>query len=91
MADKGYTKMKLLYIKNFLERNSDEDHPVSVDEISDMLENKGISCERKSIYSDVKTLKESGVDIISAIFVCFLCSFGTLSCYCMRMRKFYCV
>jgi predicted DNA-binding transcriptional regulator YafY len=65
MADKGYTKMKLLYIKNFLERNSDEDHPVSVDEISDMLENKGISCERKSIYSDVKTLKESGVDIIS--------------------------
>lgn len=65
MADKGYTKMKLLYIKNYLERNSDEDHPVSVDEISDMLENKGISCERKSIYSDVKTLKESGVDIIS--------------------------
>ena len=65
MADKGYTKMKLLYIKNFLERNSDEDHPVSVDEISDMLENKGITCERKSIYSDVKTLKESGVDIIS--------------------------
>lgn len=65
MADKGYTKMKLLYIKNFLEKNSDEDHPVSVDEISDMLENKGISCERKSIYSDVKTLKESGVDIIS--------------------------
>lgn len=65
MADKGYTKMKLLYIKNFLERYSDEDHPVSVDEISDMLESKGITCERKSIYSDVKTLKESGVDIIS--------------------------
>lgn len=65
MADKGYTKMKLLYIKNFLERNSDEEHPVSVDEISDMLESKGITCERKSIYSDVKTLKESGVDIIS--------------------------
>ena len=65
MADKGYTKMKLLYIKSFLEENSDEEHPVSVDEISDMLENKGIYCERKSIYSDVKTLKEYGVDIIS--------------------------
>lgn len=65
MADRGYTKMKLLYIKSFLEENSDEEHPVSVDEISDMLENKGITCERKSIYSDVRTLKESGVDIIS--------------------------
>ena len=65
MADKGYTKMKLLYIKSYLEQYSDEDHPVSVDEISDMLENKGICCERKSIYSDVKTLKEAGMDIIS--------------------------
>ena len=41
MADRGYTKMKLLYIKSFLEENSDEEHPISVDEISDMLENKG--------------------------------------------------
>lgn len=65
MSDKGYTKMKLLYIKEFLEENSDEEHPVSVDEISDMLYSKGISCERKSIYSDVKTLKEAGTDIIS--------------------------
>jgi hypothetical protein len=62
MADKGYTKMKLLYIKDFLEKNSDEDHPVSVEDISDMLLSKDIECERKSIYSDVKTLKESGMD-----------------------------
>ncbi len=65
MADKGYTKMKLLYIKEFLEKNSDEDHPVSADDINDMLLSKGIECERKSIYSDVKTLKEYGMDILS--------------------------
>ncbi len=65
MADKGYTKMKLLYIKEFLEKNSDEDHPVSVDDINDMLLSKDITCERKSIYSDVKTLKEYGMDILS--------------------------
>ncbi|MGN0487375.1 MAG: helix-turn-helix transcriptional regulator [Acutalibacteraceae bacterium] len=65
MADRGYTKMKLLYIKEYLEKASDEDNPVSVDDIADMLEDKGISCERKSIYSDVKTLKEYGMDIIS--------------------------
>ena len=65
MADKGYTKMKLLYIKEFLEKNSDEDHPVSVDDINAMLLSKDITCERKSIYSDVKTLKEYGMDILS--------------------------
>lgn len=65
MKDKGYTKLKLLYIKDYLEKNSDEDHPVSVEKISEMLEEKGIVCERKSIYSDVKTLKEYGIDIAS--------------------------
>lgn len=65
MADRGYTKMKLLYIKEFLEKNSDEEHPVSVEDINEMLLAKGIECERKSIYSDVKTLKESGMDILS--------------------------
>lgn len=65
MADKGYTKMKLLFIKEFIEKNSDEDHPVSVEDINDMLIAKGIECERKSIYADVKALKEYGMDIIS--------------------------
>lgn len=65
MADKGYTKVKLLYILDFLLKNSDEEHPVTVDEISDMLKEKGIECERKSIYSDVQNLTKYGIDIIS--------------------------
>ncbi len=65
MADKGYTKLKLLYIKDHLESKSDEDHPVSVEELMEMLRSKGIECERKSIYSDIKTLKEYGVDVDS--------------------------
>lgn len=65
MKDKGYTKLKLLYIKDYLEKNSDEEHPVSVEMLMDMLEEKEITCERKSVYSDVKALKEYGVDIAS--------------------------
>ncbi len=63
MADKKYTKLKLLYIKDYLERKSDEDNPVSVDELIEMLEQKGIKCERKSIYSDIDTLKHFDVDV----------------------------
>ncbi len=65
MSDKGYTKLKLLYILDYLMQNSDEEHPVTVEEISEMLFEKGIECERKSIYSDVQNLKSYGVDIIT--------------------------
>ncbi len=63
MAKKGQTKLKLLYIKDFLEKYSDENHPVSAEVLQGMLERNGIECERKSIYSDVQTLKEYGMEI----------------------------
>lgn len=64
MAEKTKkTKLKLLYIKDYLERYSDENNPVSADELHDMLKEKGIECERKSIYSDVQSLRDYGIDI----------------------------
>ena len=46
MAEKGYTKLKLLYIKQYLEKYSDEDNLVKADELIEMLAEKGITCER---------------------------------------------
>lgn len=63
MAKKGSTKLKLLYIKDYLERFSDEDHPVSAENLQEMLEKNGIECERKSIYSDVQALRDYGMEI----------------------------
>lgn len=63
MAKRGKTKLKLLYIKDYLEKYSDEDHPISAEVLHDMLEKNGIECERKSIYSDVQTLREYGLEI----------------------------
>lgn len=63
MAEKGYTKLKLLYIKQYLEKYSDEDNLVKADELIEMLADKGIVCERKSIYADISALKSYGVDI----------------------------
>ncbi len=65
MADKGRTKLKMLYIKEYLQKYSDEDTPVDVEELIEYLLEKDIECERKSVYSDVKTLKEYGMDISS--------------------------
>ena len=59
-------KLKILYILDYLQKNSHEDHPVRASELIAMLENQhGIFCERKTIYSDIAALQEYGVDIIS--------------------------
>lgn len=58
-------KLKILYIMDYLNQNSSEDHPVQAAELIDMLDRRyDISCERKTIYSDIAALQEYGMDII---------------------------
>ena len=59
-------KLKILYILDYLERNSREDHLVRANEIIAWLDREhNISCDRKTIYSDVAALQDYGVDIVS--------------------------
>ena len=58
-------KLKILYILDYLERNSHENHYVNAAELIRMLQNHGISCDRKTVYSDVAALQDYGVDIVS--------------------------
>ncbi len=64
MARNPDQKLKLLYVKEFLENYSDEDNPVSTLEIINYLDSKGIKAERKSIYDDINCLTNFGMDII---------------------------
>lgn len=59
------SKLKTLLIYQFLEKYSDEDHHLSTSDLIDMLAEKGIKCERKSIYADIEALKEVGFDIVT--------------------------
>ncbi len=60
-------KLKIFYILDYLQRNSHEEHPVRAGDLVSMLERQhGISCERKTIYSDIAALQDYGVDIVSA-------------------------
>ena len=58
-------KLKILYILDHLERNSHQDHYVNAAELIAMLAKHGISCDRKTVYSDVAALQDYGVDIVS--------------------------
>ena len=58
-------KLKILYILDYLQRNSHVDHPIRATELISMLESRNIQCERKTIYSDIAALQDYGVDIVS--------------------------
>lgn len=57
-------KLKLLYLIRILYEKTDEDHPITMEEILDSLLSYGIEAERKSIYSDIELLTLAGIDVI---------------------------
>lgn len=63
MSKISFQKGKILYLLELLKRETDEDHPVSMERILQYLEKNGISAERKSIYSDIEVLRHMGHDI----------------------------
>jgi len=51
-----------------LERYSDENNPLSTTDLVTLLAEKGVNSERKSIYADIKALKEIGFDIMKSTY-----------------------
>ncbi len=59
-------KLKIFYILDYLEKNSHENNPIRAAELIAMLDRQhNISCDRKTVYSDIAALQEYGIDIIS--------------------------
>ena len=63
MARSSFQKLKLLHVMNYLLQNSDEEHPITVNQMIQYLESNGIAAERKSIYDDIEALRTFGMDI----------------------------
>ena len=65
MAKGANQKSKLLVLYQLLLERTDEDNPLSTQQIIEYLEQNGIGAERKSIYADMETLRDMGVDVQS--------------------------
>ena len=65
MASQAKQKQKLLFMKKLFERKSDENHPITGIQLIDILAGQNIKCERKTVYDDIDTLKESGMDLVT--------------------------
>ncbi len=64
MAKSANQKLKLLIIKDYLLRNSDENHPVTIAQLIEELARYDIKAERKSLYDDLDALRVYGLDIV---------------------------
>ena len=64
MPRSSFQKLKIIYIMEYLLKNSDEEHAVTTYQIIAYLKSHDIAVERKTIYSDIDALRDFGFDII---------------------------
>ena len=65
MAYSGNKKLSIIYILDILKEYSDENHPLTQNEIVKKLYMQyGMECERKSIGANIDNLIEAGYDIV---------------------------
>ena len=64
MPAKHSQKLKLLYLMRLFTEETDEGHPLTMEEIIRRLTDQGIEAERRSVYEDIRLLQDFGLDVI---------------------------
>lgn len=64
MRKKSSGKIRILSLLELLCQRTDEEHPLSSQELIALLERQEITVERKTIYRDVSALRAHGIDIL---------------------------
>lgn len=81
MAKKSNQKSKLLELAKIFQQETDESHPITGKQIIEKLKEKGIPVDRKTLYTDLEELRESGMEI-------YIDSKGRYSTYHLANREF---
>ena len=63
MAGAINQKLKLLYLADIMRRRTDEEHMLTLTEITDRLQENGVEVERKTMYTDFDELRRYGMNI----------------------------
>lgn len=63
MTYNSKAKTKVLYLWKILQEETDAEHGLTMSQIIQKLADYGVSAERKSIYGDIKSLREFDVDV----------------------------
>lgn len=60
----GNVRSRVLSVLQILTRNTDEDRTLTTPEIIDLLGNRGISADRRSIYEDIESINDAGWEVL---------------------------
>ncbi len=60
----AHKKLRILYLAQLFYQRSDQEHPLSLEEIQAELERLGVPAERKAVYDDLELLRQFGMDIV---------------------------
>lgn len=63
MAYNSKAKIKVLYLWKILQEETDAEHGLTMSQIISRLAEYGVPAERKSIYADIRALREFDVDV----------------------------
>jgi predicted DNA-binding transcriptional regulator YafY len=67
MARENYRKVKLLKLLELLRQHTDEQHPMTTNQICTAMDEMGIPCDRRIITQDVAALNELGYELMSTM------------------------
>lgn len=59
--------LRTYLVFRYLEKYSDDRHPLSAGDLIELLKKDGIACERKAIYADVEALRSTGQNIVNVL------------------------
>lgn len=80
MSRSSEQKIRLLVLYDILRKESDEDSPLSTNELIEKLSQYGIAATRQTVYDDIEMLNTFGYEII--------CDHGRNNRYFVGDRKF---
>lgn len=63
MAKRANQKIKILYLMKILYERTDDEHGLTLHELSEALLEYGVEAERKTLYDDLEVLRLFGMDI----------------------------
>ena len=64
MGKENFSKIKLLRIWEILKQDSDENNPLTTNQILEKLSESGIVCDRRTLYQDIAILNSYGYEVI---------------------------
>ncbi len=67
MARENYRKVKLIKLLELLRQHTDEQHPMTTNQICAAMEEMGIPCDRRIVTQDVVALNDLGYEVMATM------------------------